>query len=139
MAIDRSGSDKPFCPLLRIVGANENGIIAISSCELEINSTFALGLHVSLPDSRQSEFVSAETMVAGCHPEVDLDGKPVFRVALLFSEISWSDRDLLELMAYDDALIAPRRESVSAIPEAASSLNAGHVRLGEAIGAISLN
>ena len=135
MAIDRSGSENPVCPLLRIEGTNENGLIAISRCELEINSSFALGLHVSLPESRQSEFVSAEAMVVACQPEVDLDGKAVYRVALLFSEISWSDRDLLELMAYDDGLLSTGRETapeVSALPD-------GHARLGEAIGAFSLN
>lgn len=135
MAIDRSGSENTVCPLLRIEGTNENGIIAISRCELEVDSSFALGLHVSLPETRQSEFVSAEAMVVACQPEVDLDGKAVFRVVLLFSEISWSDRDLLELIAYDDGLLANVREKV---PEA-MSLPDGHARLGEAIGAFSLN
>ncbi len=132
MARNRSKSEAARCPLIRVVGTNEHGIIAISRRELEIGSNFALGLHVSLPDSRQTEFVSAETMVVACQPEVDVDGRPVFRVALLFYDISWSDRDLLELMAYDEGLLSPRH--------AASPLDlSGKARLGEAISAISLN
>jgi hypothetical protein len=134
MARNRSNSETSACPLTRIVGANEHGIIAISRSELEISSAFALGLHVSLPDSRQSEFVSAETMIVACQPEVDPHGNPVFRVALLFSDISWSDRDLLELMAYDEGLLSPRRE-----PEIPAPDYSGPARLSEAIGKMSLN
>ncbi|MCB1228864.1 MAG: hypothetical protein KDN19_01275 [Verrucomicrobiae bacterium] len=88
---------------------------------------------MNLPNSRQSEFVSAETMVCACQPEVDTDGRPVFRVALLFSDISWSDRDLLELMAYDEGLLAPRNTTPSPLDLV------GKARLSEAIASISLN
>lgn len=72
-------------------------------------------------------------MVVACLPEVDSDGRPVFRVALHFSEISWSDRDLLELMAYDEGLLAPRHTQPSPLDLA------GRNRLSEAIASISLN
>ncbi len=134
MARNRSDSETSRCPLIRVVGANEHGLIAISRRELEVGSNFALGLHVSLPDSRQSEFVSAETMIAACQPEVDVDGRPVFRVALLFSDISWTDRDLLELMAYDEGLLSPKRNA-----SAGEWDLSGQARLGEAINSISLN
>ncbi len=127
-----------------MIGANEHGLIAISRREFEVGSTFALGLHVSLPDARQSEFVSAETIVVACQPEVDLDGRAVFRVALLFSEISWSDRDLLELVAHDEGLLSSpserRRERArrKSGPGELLDLVAGK-RLGEAIDSVCLN
>jgi hypothetical protein len=134
MASHRTTSESSRCPLIRVVGANEHGLIAISRRELEVGSNFALGLHVSLPNSRQSEFVTAETMIAACQPEVDVDGRPVFRVALLFSDISWTDRDLLELMAYDEGLLGPIREDKK------SSLElSGQARLDHAINSICLN
>lgn len=108
MASQRPSPDASRCPLVRVVGANANGLIAISSRELEVGSSFALGLHVSLPESRQSEFVTAETIIAACQPEGG-EGEPgAYRVALVFSDISLSDRDLLELIAYDEALLSPR-------------------------------
>lgn len=73
-------------------------------------------------------------MIAACLPEVDVDGRPVFRVALLFSDISWTDRDLLELMAYDEGLLGPKRESKN------PSLDlSGQAQLGHAINSICLN
>lgn len=110
MANSRTESDPSRCPLIRVIGASQNGLIALSRSELEVGSTFAVGLHVNLPDSGQSEFISAESIVVACQPEpVRLGGK-VFRVALLFSDLSWSDRDLLELMAYDERLLSGARE-----------------------------
>lgn len=111
MASPRSGKDTDRCPLIRVIGASQNGLIALSSRELEVGSTFAVGLHVNLPDSGQSEFISAESMVVACQPEPVRRGAPVFRVALLFSDLSWSDRDLLELMAYDERLLSGGREA----------------------------
>lgn len=133
MARNRTRSETARCPLTRVVGANEHGIIALSSVALEVGSNFALGLHVSLPDSRQSEFVSAETMVVACLPEMDSEGNQVYRVALHFSEISFSDRDLLGLMAYDEGLIRTRTEEPNLLDLA------GKTRLEEAIASISLN
>jgi hypothetical protein len=65
---------------------------------------------VNLPDSGQSEFISAESTVVACQPEPAKDGQRIHRVALLFSELSWSDRELLELMAYDERLLSGGRE-----------------------------
>jgi hypothetical protein len=115
MANHRTSSESARCPLIRVIGASQNGLIALSSRELEVGSTFAVGLHVNLPDSGQSEFISAESTVVACQPEPTRDGQRIHRVALLFSDLSWSDRELLELMAYDERLLSGGRE-VSANP-----------------------
>lgn len=106
MARPRNHSEQAGCPLIRVIGASGNGLIAISKRELEVGSTFMVGLHVNLPESRQSEFISAESTVVACQPESEWEDQSAYRVALLFSDLSWSDRDLLDLMAYDERLIA---------------------------------
>lgn len=134
MASHRNTSEKDRCPLIRVIGASQNGLIALSSRELEVGSTFAVGLHVNLPDSCQSEFISAESIVVACQPEPSRSGTRAFRVALLFSDLSWSDRDLLELMAYDETLLSTGRE-LSANPLDLSSQG----RLGDPVDSVYLN
>jgi hypothetical protein len=134
MAKTRDTSEKARCPLIRVIGASRNGLIALSSRDLEVGSNFAVGLHVNLPESSQSEFISAESMVVACQPEATRRGRKVWRVALLFSDLSGSDRDLLELMAYDERLLDFGRETAVNPLDLASG-----ARLGECDDSVCLN
>lgn len=135
MATSRDKSEQARCPLIRVIGASRNGLIALSSRELEVGSNFAVGLHVNLPESGQSEFISAESMVVACQPETARRaGRAVWRVALLFSDLSGSDRDLLELMAYDERLLDFGRETAINPLDLASG-----ARLGECDDSVCLN
>ena len=67
----------------------------------------ALGIHVQIPESRQTEFVSAETMVVESKPRLSTRGDLVYQVTMIFSEISRADRDLLLLVSHDESMVAP--------------------------------
>lgn len=103
---DRLASDSTRCPLIKVQGANEHGIIVQSRRSFEVGSAFALGIHVQIPECRQTEFVSAETIIVESTPRLNRRGDLVYQVTMLFSEITRDDRDLLVLMSHDESMIA---------------------------------
>jgi len=95
MASDGTGgtTDRE-CPLRRVLAVNEHGMVVESSRGFDVGAAMVLGCHV---EGETAVFVSAETIVVESCPL--MDGRGViadrFQVTVLFSEISWEDRDLL--------------------------------------------
>ncbi len=92
---DRASASGESCPFLNVVAACENGIVVESQRGFDVGSVVAIGFHVNRNASRSSSFISADTMVVDSHPGVSRTGSPVFRVTLMFANISSEDRDLL--------------------------------------------
>lgn len=95
-----SSSQTERCPLLNVIGASEYGVVLESQRGFDVGSALTIGFHVDsqMPDQgsgRNSSFISAESVVVESHPEVANDGSLVYRVTLMFSEISARDRGLL--------------------------------------------
>ena len=83
---------------MQVVGASEYGVVLQSQRGFDVGSALNIGFHVSSDSgksSRSSSFISAETIVVESHPEVAADGRLVYRVTVLFSNISSKDRSLL--------------------------------------------
>lgn len=111
----RPVSHEGTCPLLQVVSASENGVVVESQRDFEVGSSLTLGFHVTgLSEIRQrdSSFISADTVVVESLPVVNEAGRLVFRVSLLFADISREDRRLLLRISEDEQ-----------IPEAAGNGN----------------
>ena len=90
---NRSSDPDGECPLLNVVGASEYGVVLESQKGFDVGSALTIGFHVDGRNS--SSFISAESIVVESHPEVVADGSLVYRVTLLFSNISAEDRRTL--------------------------------------------
>ncbi len=107
-----SSSQEQGCPLLNVIGASEYGVVLESQRGFDVGSALTIGFHVDsqIPDqgaSRNSSFISAESVVVESHPEVATDGSLVYRITLMFSEISTRDRSLL-VRASEGGVPTPR-------------------------------
>ena len=119
---ERLAKDSDRCPLIRVERANEHGIVIQSRRSLEVGSAFALGIHVHIPEARQTEFVSAETIIVESSPRLNRLGDLVYSVTMLFSEITRDDRELLVLVSHDESMLAPPQAGSRSVREI-SSLN----------------
>ena len=104
----RFSPEESRCPVITVLSANEHGVVIESRKAFESGATIALGLHVAIPDAGQSEFIAAEVIVVGSEPAVSTNGERVFRVTMIFSDISRQDRDLLMLVPEDVENVGPR-------------------------------
>lgn len=109
-------SNAQSCPFLNVVGASEFGLVMESKRDFETGATLSIGLHVdafSECGQRASHFISAESIVVESHPEVAADGRLVYRITLLFSEISEKDRyRLLKASECFEQRSAPKEEHI---------------------------
>gem|GEM_PF-3120497 len=89
------------CPLLQVVGLNEYGVVLESQRSFDVGSALTIGFHVESPlrknsdKRRTSSFISAEAIVVESQYGTGRDGSSVFRVTLMFSDISSEDRSWL--------------------------------------------
>jgi len=101
----RSAANGGSCPFLNVVAASENGVVVESQRGFDIGSMIAIGFHVTGDSSRNSSFISADSMVVDSHPGVSRSGSPVFRITLMFSNISAEDRSLLVKLSESQAVV----------------------------------
>lgn len=92
---NRSDLSGGTCPFLNVLSASENGVVVESQRAFDVGAAVTIGFHVVQSAGRSSSFISAESIVVDSQPEVSRKGEVVFRVTLMFSDISPEDRHLL--------------------------------------------
>ncbi len=93
----------PPCPVLRVLRANEFGLVIESNRAFDIGEAFTIGFH--LTQSRESTFVSAESLVVDSRIMACDRGEFRHRVTLLFVDIAPGDR--ARLLAFSQRLPLP--------------------------------
>jgi hypothetical protein len=79
---------------LKVLRANEFGIIVESNRGFDVGEEMTIGFHVSNGDEGSS-FISAESLVVESERSVFCRGRIHHRVTLLFSNIATADRERL--------------------------------------------